>query len=96
MWKKSVKLTEAEPGSRNAKPGIGSVGALPAPTANMAHVRQSSPDSGLAFQVKALKPLKVRPSSLISASRQDRNMAGSIQARERQQRRLATIASFDS
>jgi len=32
--------------------------------ANMAHVRQSRPDSGLGFQVKVLKPFKVVPFSL--------------------------------
>jgi len=32
--------------------------------ANMAHVRQSRPDSGLGFQVKVLKPFQVDPSSL--------------------------------
>ena len=32
--------------------------------ANMAHIRQSRPDSGLGFQVKILTPFHVVPSSL--------------------------------
>jgi len=33
---------------------------------NMTHIRQSSPDSGLGFQVKILKPFQVAPYSLES------------------------------
>jgi len=36
--------------------------------ANMAHVRQSRPDSGLGSQVKDLKPFQVVPSSLVSGN----------------------------
>ena len=39
--------------------GVGSRG-----RANSAHIRQSRPDSGLAFQVKVLKPFKNVPSLL--------------------------------
>jgi len=38
-------------------------------TANMAHVRQSRPDSGLGFQLKVLKPFEAVPSSLGRSSR---------------------------
>ena len=36
----------------------------PMSRANMAHTRQSRPDSGLGFQVKDLKPFSIVPSSL--------------------------------
>ena len=44
--------------------------------ANMAHIRQSRPDSGLGFQVKVLKTLKVVPSLLGSGAILARNHAG--------------------
>ena len=34
------------------------------PAANIAHIRQSGPDSAVGFQVKVLKPFQVVPSSL--------------------------------
>ena len=39
--------------------------------ANVAHIRQSRPDSGLGFQVKGSKPLYVAPSSLGSGRPED-------------------------
>ena len=34
---------------------------------NMAHIRQSRPDSGIVFEVKVLKTLQVVPSSLVKS-----------------------------
>ena len=35
--------------------------------ANLAHTRQSKPDSGRAFKINVLEPFKVVPSSLVDA-----------------------------
>jgi len=46
----------------------------------MAHLRQSRPDSGLGFQVKALEPFKVVLSCLASeAEGRGRNVGGDLE-----------------
>ena len=54
----SLRISETFYGS--SSPVYGVVGHF---SANMAHMRQSRPDSGLAFKVKVLKIIQVVPSS---------------------------------